>query len=793
MAVWDFAEHTTNPSPPGAGKVRLFAKDDSLFIIDEFGIVTELASASSAGRVVLSAIKDTNGTIPRGKAVYVTGFDVAAQAVKVELARADADATMPAIGVSLVAFDELTVGGVLVIGDLEDVDTSGSAVRDFLHVSAITAGELAVSTPLGPDRYQRVAQVTRVDAVSGRLLVHVAFDERLSNADPEPLGAAGSGDSSTASRSNHVHGHGNQAGGTLHADAVPAGASGFMSGADKAKLDGTAVVTAVPPVDVTKAAAAVGVSADAARDDHKHDVSTAAPAIGAGGGNAEGVATSLARSDHDHALRTPLGPADLTIGDIANGQVLQRSGTEIIGVPKIYSDGVADWYIDAVGGSDANAGTIGAPFQTLERALEELPLRILPGHRQIFHCKPGTYAVSKQWPTTIRSDSILIYADEAWDPAVVNVVNSGTAEATTGASLVVAVAMGLTLNQRRDYFIEFTSGAAVGQKRMIRSNDAAGNIVPAIRFSPAPASGDTFRIFDPTPCELDFDLLDDVPWISGTNGAGIIISGVGGPIIVAGFNLMAPSGSRFAVVANESLALYGCWNSNCILSPSTTQLWFGHDTDSSTLSTKAATAALGLASEELWKGWGLAHRFVLGLTVTEHRSRVDGVINLMSGSTVNLGASFQWRGGGAVYSFSPSPGLVVGNDTYAIFGESGSPPVLIEMSHANAVALRIDGGRVLLSNCLLKTNSAAQPTILCRRGSRLHVTGSGVTGENSHVSGITMQVSEGGVVTFDAAPQLGKAVGSDYDVNSGSPQNKSFFAASGDVMASLGGAVIVRE
>lgn len=60
-------------------------------------------------------------------------------------------------------------------------------------------------------------------------------------------------------------------------------------------------------------------------------ISTAAPSQGVGGGNTEGTATSLARSDHGHTIRTTTGPTDLTVGAIADGQVLARSGTTIVG------------------------------------------------------------------------------------------------------------------------------------------------------------------------------------------------------------------------------------------------------------------------------------------------------------------------------------------------------------------------------------------------------------------------------------------------------------------------------
>ena len=54
----------------------------------------------------------------------------------------------------------------------------------------------------------------------------------------QPLGTQTLGSNTKAAPSNHVHAHGNQLGGTLHANAVAAGAAGFMTGADKTKLDG---------------------------------------------------------------------------------------------------------------------------------------------------------------------------------------------------------------------------------------------------------------------------------------------------------------------------------------------------------------------------------------------------------------------------------------------------------------------------------------------------------------------------------------------------------------------------
>ena len=59
---------------------------------------------------------------------------------------------------------------------------------------------------------------------------------------------------------------------------------------------------------------------------------TAAPSQGIGGGNADGVADSFARSDHDHTIRETGGPTDLTVGVIAAGQLVSRSGSSLVGV-----------------------------------------------------------------------------------------------------------------------------------------------------------------------------------------------------------------------------------------------------------------------------------------------------------------------------------------------------------------------------------------------------------------------------------------------------------------------------
>jgi hypothetical protein len=95
----------------------------------------------------------------------------------------------------------------------------------------------------------------------------------LSNATPAPLGPAAAGTAIESSRSDHVHNHGDQSGGSLHAVATTT-VAGFLSGSDKTKLDGvTAGATNTPlsnaaPADVGTSAA--GSSTSASRADHVH-------------------------------------------------------------------------------------------------------------------------------------------------------------------------------------------------------------------------------------------------------------------------------------------------------------------------------------------------------------------------------------------------------------------------------------------------------------------------------------------------------------------------------------------
>lgn len=107
----------------------------------------------------------------------------------------------------------------------------------------------------------------------------------------------------TLIRSDHVHAHGDRAGGSLHA-LVTVLTPGFMSAADKSKLDGVqpgaAAVCASAPTPLSAGSTgAVGTDVDAAHCDHEHAVPVGVP-VATGTANAAGASTDLVRADHVH-------------------------------------------------------------------------------------------------------------------------------------------------------------------------------------------------------------------------------------------------------------------------------------------------------------------------------------------------------------------------------------------------------------------------------------------------------------------------------------------------------------
>lgn len=225
------------------------------------------------------------------------------------------------------------------------------------------------------------------------------------------------------------------------------------------------------------------------------------------------------------------------------------------------------------GASDDNPGTQARPLATLERALEYLPDTI--NHPTSIRCRRGTYTMPPSQLLRGRTvNSWLEFkADDAWDPNVFTSVAAGTATAGTSGVTVAVLGGGLTVDVWRGKTIEFLDGAAVGQRRHVRDNTAT-NVIPSYRFNPAPADGDTFRIFDtdgvvfrpPTGAAAGSPYPIALSQVSsmrteafGTVGDPINTEGQGA-VVLQGilFNGATDSGYNTLVTSDGSLFLYGC-------------------------------------------------------------------------------------------------------------------------------------------------------------------------------------------------------------------------------------------
>lgn len=246
------------------------------------------------------------------------------------------------------------------IGTTSAGSSSSASRADHIHAHGAQAGGSLHSAVVaaGANGFMTGADKTKLDGVATG-----ATNVALSVASPLDIGTTDAGTAATASRADHVHAHGNLAGGTFHAAAIASGASGFLTGADKAKLDGVATgatntaLASTAPVDVDKSAAVVGSGATAAKADHKHDISTAAAVGLTDSTNAEGNATSLARSNHTHGHGNRAG------GSLHADVVAAGASGFMTGADKTKLDGVATGATNTPlsNSNPANVGTTAAP------------------------------------------------------------------------------------------------------------------------------------------------------------------------------------------------------------------------------------------------------------------------------------------------------------------------------------------------------------------------------------------------------------------------------------------------
>lgn len=166
----------------------------------------------------------------------------------------------------------------------------------------------------------------------------------LSGATPQPIGTATAGVATDASKGDHVHAHGNLAGGSFHALAIAAGAAGFLSGTDKAAIDALAATYATLARQIISGAGLTGGGSLAA----DRTLVVGANADGSIVVNADDIQVGILATDAQHGNR---GGGSLHALAIASGAAGFLSGTD-----KAKIDGVAS------GATKVNAGTATLDF-----------------------------------------------------------------------------------------------------------------------------------------------------------------------------------------------------------------------------------------------------------------------------------------------------------------------------------------------------------------------------------------------------------------------------------------------
>jgi len=165
----DLTEIST-PDVPVENDIRLYAVADANFTVLE--TKTDLGIVTRLNQDTFRIARNTSGdTIVKGRAVYFTGSTD--NIPNFSLAKADDEATMPAIGVTSADVADGDYGQILIIGRLIGINTSAFAEGTMLYVSPTIAGTPTEVRPEHPNLAQWLGTVEISDATDGTVLIVV--------------------------------------------------------------------------------------------------------------------------------------------------------------------------------------------------------------------------------------------------------------------------------------------------------------------------------------------------------------------------------------------------------------------------------------------------------------------------------------------------------------------------------------------------------------------------------------------------------------------------------------------
>lgn len=230
MSKITLTNQATDPPTPATGQAALYVKGKKPHVIDDAGLVTDLAVAGGAVSSVhgrTGAVVSVAGDYDAGETTFAPDGDIAA-------------ATVQAAVVEVRDDTDTKLAGKLA--------TSHEGAGGAVHAAAIAAGASGFMTGVHVTKLDGItagAEPNTVDSVHGRTgaVVAVASDYDASEVDFAPDGDIAATTAQTAIvevRDDAASALGSHAGsgGAAHADAVDGGASGFMTGAQVTKLAG---------------------------------------------------------------------------------------------------------------------------------------------------------------------------------------------------------------------------------------------------------------------------------------------------------------------------------------------------------------------------------------------------------------------------------------------------------------------------------------------------------------------------------------------------------------------------
>jgi len=128
-----------------------------------------LAEFAACAQSVYIDVRNQSGlTLTRGSPVYISGYHVGTDNIQVDLADANVEAEMPAIGLIMNDIPHAANGFVTANGILNNVDTSAWSTGDKLYVSD-TVGTLQNSKPTGVTWIQKMGTALRIHATLGNI------------------------------------------------------------------------------------------------------------------------------------------------------------------------------------------------------------------------------------------------------------------------------------------------------------------------------------------------------------------------------------------------------------------------------------------------------------------------------------------------------------------------------------------------------------------------------------------------------------------------------------------------